>query len=157
MLTTLRLRAHRPPPAASFRRLAHAQTNTNANNTHTMKRPANWKQAAPAPLAGTPTFAAQHALPRLPVPALDATLEKWKESLAPLAWSAAEHAAAVRKVEAFGAAGGAGRELHARLVRHAQGREHWLEEWWDDGGYLGYRDSVSASLRVGWVGLNVDG
>ncbi|ETW79218.1 hypothetical protein HETIRDRAFT_156110 [Heterobasidion irregulare TC 32-1] len=111
-----------------------------------MKRPANWKQAAPAPLAGTPTFAAQHALPRLPVPALDATLQKWKESLAPLAWSDAEHAAAVRKVEAFGAAGGAGRELHARLVRHAQGREHWLEEWWDDGGYLGYRDSVVVNV-----------
>ncbi|KAL1748690.1 acyltransferase ChoActase/COT/CPT [Schizophyllum fasciatum] len=102
-------------------------------------RPPNWKARAPPPLPG-PAFAAQEGLPRLPVPALPQTLERLKDSLRPIAWTKDEYDAVSRKIEAF--ATQQGPELQRRLEEHAASRDHWLEEWWDDGGYLGYRDSV---------------
>lgn len=110
--------------------------------TSNVSRPPNWKAAAPAPLPG-PTFAAQTSLPKLPVPELTDTLAKLKDTLRPIAWTEAEYSEVVRKVDEFGATSGP--ELQQRLLARAQepGRPHWLEEWWDDLGYLGYRDSVS--------------
>ncbi|EPQ56572.1 acyltransferase ChoActase/COT/CPT [Gloeophyllum trabeum ATCC 11539] len=98
-------------------------------------RPKDWKKAAP-PLA----FAGQSALPKLPVPALPATLARLKDSLKPLAWTDNEYELAAAKIDDF--ARGQGPELQARLLKRADETEHWLEEWWDDGAYLGYRDSV---------------
>ena len=108
-------------------------------------RPANWKSLAPPPRTG-PTFAGQAALPRLPVPALADTAARLKDSLRPIAWSAEEYDAAARAVDAFAGSEFA-RELQARLVKRSEepGRVHWLEEWWDDLAYMGYRDSVSIS------------
>ena len=110
--------------------------------TQNLHRPPNWKTVAPPPLPG-PTFAAQSSLPILPVPELGDTLAKLKETLRPIAWDDAEYDAVVRKVDEFGAT--AGPELQRRLVARAQEKEHWLEEWWDDLAYMGYRDSVSIS------------
>ncbi|KAI0091474.1 carnitine acetyl transferase [Irpex rosettiformis] len=109
--------------------------------TSNAKRPTNWKAAAPAPLPG-PTFAAQQSLPKLPVPELSETLARLKDTLKPIAWSREEYDAVEKKIDAFAA--GLGPELQNRLKARAQetGRQHWLEEWWDDLGYLGYRDSV---------------
>ena len=111
-------------------------------------RPANWKSLAPPPRPG-PTFAGQAALPRLPVPTLAETASKLKDSLRPIAWSAKEYDDAARAVDAFAQSDFA-RELHSRLVKRSEepGRLHWLEEWWDDLGYMGYRDSVSAFRRL---------
>ncbi|KAI0940904.1 hypothetical protein AcV7_003152 [Taiwanofungus camphoratus] len=106
-------------------------------------RPQNWKALAPAPSPG-PTFAAQSALPRLPVPALADTLANLKESLRPIAWDAGEYAQAVRTVDEF--ATGPAQELHARLESRARQTAHWLEEWWDDAAYLTYRDSVVVNV-----------
>ncbi|KAI9464435.1 hypothetical protein BJY52DRAFT_1249025 [Lactarius psammicola] len=103
-------------------------------------RPGNWKSAAPAPPAGTTTFSAQSSLPTLPVLPLAPTLDRLRHSLVPIAHSPAEFAETERKIHAF--ANGIGPELQRRLEAHAQGRPHWLEEWWDDGAYLSYRDSV---------------
>ncbi|KAH9479541.1 Carnitine O-acetyltransferase, mitochondrial [Psilocybe cubensis] len=97
-------------------------------------RPVEWKTEAPEPLPGTTTFAAQSTLPRLPVPDLQNTLARLKESLKPIAWSEAEYASVVKKIDNFGQ--GKGPELHERLLKHAGEREHWLEEWWDDAAYL---------------------
>ena len=105
------------------------------------RRPANWKSAAPAPPTGTTTFSAQSSLPKLPVLPLVPTLDTLKRSLVPIAHSPTEFTEAERKIDAF--ASGIGPELQRRLEAHAQGRPHWLEEWWDDGAYLSYRDSVS--------------
>ncbi|KAG1907808.1 acyltransferase ChoActase/COT/CPT [Suillus fuscotomentosus] len=106
-------------------------------------RPVDWKAAAPP----IPNFAAQHdSLPRLPVPNLTATLERLKTSLLPLAHSEAEFTAAVKKIDAFGSHAGSGSILQSRLMQRASEREHWLEEWWDDLGYLGYRDSVVVNV-----------
>lgn len=100
-------------------------------------RPLNWKAAAPP----IPNFVAHRAsLPRLPVPDLSATLDRLKTSLLPLAHSEAEFADVARKIDIFGSH--AGTVLQSRLLQRAKEREHWLEEWWDDLGYLGYRDSV---------------
>lgn len=109
--------------------------------TSNATRPTNWKAAAPAPLAG-PTFAAQHTLKKLPVPELPDTLAKLKETLKPIAWSREEYDVVERKIDEF--ASGLGPELQKRLLARAAepGRDHWLEEWWDDLGYQGYRDSV---------------
>ena len=106
----------------------------------TRQRPANWKALAPAPLPGT-TFAAQANLPRLPVPPLKDTLDTLKETLKPIAWDESEYATALRKVDEF--ARGPAEELQRRLTERQAKTEHWLEEWWDDGAYLTYRDSVS--------------
>ncbi|KAI0681943.1 carnitine acetyl transferase [Cytidiella melzeri] len=113
--------------------------------TSNTTRPPNWKAAAPAPLPG-PTFAAQQTLPKLPVPELSDTLAKLKETLRPIAWSREEYDSVEKKIDAF--ATGLGPELQKRLQARAQepGRPHWLEEWWDDLGYLGYRDSVVVNV-----------
>ncbi|KAG1746611.1 acyltransferase ChoActase/COT/CPT [Suillus paluster] len=106
-------------------------------------RPVNWKAAAPQ----IPNFAAQQAsLPRLPVPNLTATLQRLKTSLLPLAHSEAEFADAARKIEAFESHAGSGSLLQSRLLQRSNEREHWLEEWWDNLGYLGYRDSVVVNV-----------
>lgn len=105
------------------------------------RRPADWKAAAPAPPPGTTTFAAQSTLPKLPVLPLAPTLDRLKRTLVPIAHSPSEFAEAERKIDSF--ASGIGPELQRRLEAHAQGRPHWLEEWWDDAAYLSYRDSVS--------------
>lgn len=110
-------------------------------------RPADWKSAAPSPPAGTSTFAAQSSLPKLPVLPLAPTLERLKATLVPIAHTPAELADAHRKIDAF--ANGIGPELQQRLEERALYKPHWLEEWWDDGGYLSYRDSVGRSPFLG--------
>jgi carnitine O-acetyltransferase len=108
-----------------------------------MTRPPSWKACAPFPPAGNLTYAQQESLPTLPVPALQSTLQKLKASLKPLEKTEEEYNAALKKIDAFAA--GAGPTLQQRLEARAAeaGREHWLEEWWDNLAYLGYRDSVS--------------
>ncbi|KAF9453573.1 carnitine acetyl transferase [Macrolepiota fuliginosa MF-IS2] len=107
------------------------------------QRPANWKAAAPD-LPSTVTFAAQSKLPKLPVPLLSDTLGRLKESLKPIAWSDAEFQQVSRKIDEFGV--GKGAELHERLLKHNEKSRHWLEQWWDDTGYMGYRDSVIINI-----------
>ncbi|KAI0628030.1 carnitine acetyl transferase [Trametes polyzona] len=117
-----------------------------SNLAFATKRPPQWKQLAPPPLPG-PTFAAQSSLPRLPVPALAETLAKLKESIRPIAWSENEYADALRAVDQFASSEYA-RELQHRLLQRAEepGRLHWLEEWWDDWAYMGFRESVVVNV-----------
>ncbi|RXW23999.1 hypothetical protein EST38_g1878 [Candolleomyces aberdarensis] len=118
----------------------------------TFRRPSNWKEQAPEPLPGTLTFGSQSTLPKLPVPKLEDTLGQFKESLKPIAWTEEEFRTAAQKIDEFGA--GKGKELHERLLKHDQGTKHWLENWWDDGGYLGYRDSVVVNVSY-YYGFDV--
>lgn len=96
--------------------------------------PSDWKSKAPRPLPSTTTFSKQDALPRLPVPELDATLVKLEKTLRPLARNPQELAAVQAKIQALGASGGFGRTLHERLVARAQDPDmiNWLENFWDD-------------------------
>jgi hypothetical protein len=138
-----------PPSRASFAlsRLSFS-TFTPRMTVHPPNlRPADWKSAAPSPPAGTSTFAAQSSLPKLPVLPLAPTLERLKATLVPIAHTPAELTDAHRKIDAF--ANGIGPELQHRLEERALYKPHWLEEWWDDGGYLSYRDSVGRSPFLG--------
>lgn len=125
----------RTPPSSRSRPMSSLPTT----------RPSSWKSAASAPPANTTTFAAQSALPKLPVSELNATLTKLKASLKPLAWSENELKEAERKIDEF--ARKEGKVLQERLLKRREETHHWLEQWWDDGGYLGYRDSVCSSYR----------
>ncbi|KAG8831959.1 Carnitine O-acetyltransferase mitochondrial [Serendipita sp. 399] len=111
--------------------------------------PSNWKTLAPFPSnPSAETYSKQESLAHLPIPPLAATLEKLKSSLKAMAISGAEYDAAEKKIEEFGRPGGIGETLHKRLEQRREkeeqpgGRGHWLEEWWDEVAYMGYRDSV---------------
>lgn len=101
---------------------------------------AEWKARAPGPPAGSAIATAQNSLPRLPVPALEDTFTRLRRSLQPLAHSPDELRATERKIRDFEA--GLASELQTRLLKRQKTTEHWLEEWWDNGAYMGYRDSV---------------
>ncbi|KAF8623227.1 hypothetical protein AX15_006462 [Amanita polypyramis BW_CC] len=115
----------------------------------TLSRPHNWKAAAPDPAHGI-TFAAQSNLPKFPLPDLDTTLARLKESLKPIAWSDQEYSVVGKKIDDF--ASGKGLELQKILLKRYNETPHWLEQWWDDGAYLGYRDTpvINASYYYGF-------
>lgn len=111
-----------------------------------LTRPSAWKAAAPGAPPGTQTYSSK--LPKLPVLDLPETLSRLKQSLKPIAWSDSEYATVEKKIDEFAATKGP--ELQKRLLLRAEETPHWLEEWWDDAGYLGYRDSVCwSSLGLG--------
>ncbi|KAJ2640693.1 Carnitine O-acetyltransferase mitochondrial, partial [Coemansia sp. RSA 1287] len=85
-------------------------------------------------------FAQQEQLPKLPVPDLESTLQKYVESLKPVL-SESEYKHSAHVVAEFGQSAQA-QELQRRLkARTAEpGRASWLEEWWNDLSYMGYRD-----------------
>ena len=109
-------------------------------------RPLDWKAAAPDSLGITPG-----SLPKLPVPELNKTLARLKETLKPIAWSNEEYSTAEKKID--DCALNKGPELQKRLLESSKLTHHWLEQWWDDGAYLGYRDSV-IYISVSNVNLN---
>ena len=111
-----------------------------------MSTVASWKSTATPPPANSLTFGHQSNLKKLPVPPLADTLARVKNTIAPLAWSTEELNAAYRKIDEFGKSDGVGPLLQQRLQKWDQGHDHWLEEWWDTVGYLGYRESVSLPL-----------
>lgn len=106
-------------------------------------RPQNWKALAPP----VPNFANQpNSLPSLPLPSLPTTLQRLKDSLRPLARSTQEFASVCQKIDDFARTSGPGPVLQQLLLQRKNERDHWLEEWWDDLGYLTYRDSVRSPL-----------
>ncbi len=109
--------------------------------------PKNWKRLAPGPQESSVTVASQKSLGRLPVPQLSDTFARLRSSLKPLARSEEELEAALKKVDDF-EKGPLARKLQERLLDRQKETEHWLEEWWDNGGYMGYRDSVSTCILM---------
>lgn len=95
------------------------------------------------PSAPGPMLAYQKNLPKLPVPALGATLQKYLQSVRPLL-SDAEYKETERAAKEFEAPGGLGPKLQERLLAHANNPNvpNWLEDWWLDGAYMAYRDPV---------------
>ena len=85
----------------------------------------------------------EDSLPRLPVPSLEETANRYLKSVHPLL-SPAEFEHTKSAVEAFVRPGGQGQTLQQRLVARAQDPKikNWLTEWWNNAAYLGYRDPV---------------
>lgn len=95
------------------------------------------------PKAAGPMLRYQNNLPKLPVPALSATLQKYLQSVRPLL-NDAEFKKTEEAVKNFEAPGGLGQELQKRLLARANDPKvvNWMEEWWLDQAYMGYRDPV---------------
>ncbi|KAI8978463.1 acyltransferase ChoActase/COT/CPT [Pilobolus umbonatus] len=95
------------------------------------------------PKAAGPMLRYQNNLPKLPVPALSATLQKYLKSVRPLL-NDAEYQKTEQAVKDFESPGGLGLELQERLLARANDPSivNWMEEWWLDQAYMGYRDPV---------------
>jgi carnitine O-acetyltransferase len=82
----------------------------------------------------------QKSLPKLIVPSLDETCQRYLNSVKPLA-SIAEYSQTMSNVQAFKDT--IGPQLQTRLQsRAAEKSESWLLQWWNDYAYMGYRDPV---------------
>ncbi|CAO5170670.1 Carnitine O-acetyltransferase [Frankia sp. AiPs1] len=101
----------------------------------------------PRPRLNSTTFAHDDQLPRVPLPSLADTCERF------LAWSAPlltepERAATAAAVAAFQAPDGPGPILHAALERYdaTEGVHSWLDDFWDSR-YLGRRDRIALNAN----------
>ncbi|GJN89602.1 hypothetical protein Rhopal_002589-T1 [Rhodotorula paludigena] len=117
-------------------------------------RPASSQAAAPAPPKEDPsvgpTYRFERSLPRLPVPTLEETAERYLASIRPYhtaqepassadplpSWAKSEEA-----VKDF-LASPLVKELQQRLLQRAEGKESWLSEWWNETAYFGWRGPV---------------
>lgn len=85
----------------------------------------------------------QANLPKLPVPELQRTLALYLKTVRPLVDDAA-YKKTEQAVKEFLTPGGLGLELQKRLVARSQDPNivNWMEDWWLDQSYMGYRDSI---------------
>ncbi|WP_131742008.1 choline/carnitine O-acyltransferase [Actinomadura roseirufa] len=95
----------------------------------------------------SPTFAHDDDLPRVPLPSLDATGERFLAWCAPLLTDA-ELARTREALTAFLRPGGEGRALHAALERYdaEDGVHSWLDTFWPYR-YLGRRDRIALNAN----------
>ncbi|KAM4695911.1 carnitine O-acetyltransferase isoform 1-T1 [Rhinophrynus dorsalis] len=94
-------------------------------------------------------LAHQEGLPRLPIPPLQQTLEKYMLALEPLV-SQEEWSHTKQLVEDFRTSG-VGERLQRGLERKAKKTENWLSEWWLQTAYLEYRLPVVVHSSPGVV------
>ncbi|MFA1540832.1 choline/carnitine O-acyltransferase [Actinomadura monticuli] len=93
------------------------------------------------------TFGNEARLPRVPLPTLDATCERFLEWCGPLL-TADERARTESALAAFARPDGPGRTLHAALERYdaAEGVHSWLDTFWPYR-YLGRRDRIALNAN----------
>ncbi|KAJ1986858.1 Carnitine O-acetyltransferase mitochondrial [Dimargaris cristalligena] len=102
------------------------------------------------------TFANQDQLPRLPVPSLEATAERYLRSISPINTTPERQKQSEEAVSAFVAPGkGFGHELQTRLEAHDRAEPYsWLEDIWLNKGYLEWREPIF--INVSWWAQFVD-
>lgn len=85
----------------------------------------------------------EDSLPRLPIPSLEETSQRYLKSVRPLL-DERQYASTKQAVEEFTSPTGKGHELQRRLQARREDPKHknWLYEWWNDTAYLRYRDPV---------------
>ncbi|XP_017551917.1 carnitine O-acetyltransferase [Pygocentrus nattereri] len=92
----------------------------------------------------------QEGLPKLPVPPLKQTCERYLAMLEPLVTEEElEHTRAL--VAEFLRCGGVGERLQRGLERRARKTENWLSEWWMQSAYLDSRMPVAVYTSPGVV------
>lgn len=93
------------------------------------------------------TFGNEDRLPRVPLPALDESCERFLAWCAPLL-TPAELAATEAEVAAFRQPDGPGRKLHATLEKYdaSEGAHSWLDTFWPYR-YLGRRDRIALNAN----------
>ncbi|KAM9326172.1 carnitine O-acetyltransferase isoform 2-T2 [Gastrophryne carolinensis] len=94
-------------------------------------------------------LAHQEGLPRLPIPPLQQTLDKYLQALTPLV-SQEEWSHTRELVEEFRTSG-VGERLQKGLERRAKKTENWLSDWWLQTAYLEYRLPVVVHSSPGLV------
>ncbi|KAK3371301.1 Choline/Carnitine o-acyltransferase-domain-containing protein [Lasiosphaeria ovina] len=92
---------------------------------------------------GGVTFAHQDKLPKLPIPDLDRTCQKYLAALKPLQ-SSREHAETRHAVDDF--LRGEGPEMNEKLRRYAEGKTSYIEQFWYDS-YLNFDNPVVLNLN----------
>ncbi|KAL2195774.1 Choline/Carnitine o-acyltransferase-domain-containing protein [Corynascus similis CBS 632.67] len=92
---------------------------------------------------GGVTYAHQDSLPKLPIPDLEASCDKYLTALKPLQ-SPREHAETKRAVEAF--LRNEGPELNEKLRKYAEARTSYIEQFWYDS-YLNFDNPVVLNLN----------
>lgn len=82
----------------------------------------------------------EDSLPRLPVPTLAETCQRYLKSIHPLL-TPEEYAASEKSVGKFEQQASS---LQDRLVEHAEkpDTKNWIAEWWNEAAYLSYKDPV---------------
>lgn len=93
-------------------------------------------------------FSRQALLPRLPVPALDQTLDKYLKSVRPLLTDE-EFNNTKQIVQEFSK--NPGPKLQTLLEQRASQEENWLSEWWMKIAYLEFRSPVTVNVSPGIV------
>ena len=85
----------------------------------------------------------EDSLPKLPIPTLEETSQRYLKSLRPLLQKD-EYEISERAVAEFTSKGGLGEELQRRLIARAEDpkQKNWISEWWNQAAYLTYRDPV---------------
>ncbi|WP_338676272.1 choline/carnitine O-acyltransferase [Streptomyces sp. SCSIO 30461] len=93
------------------------------------------------------TFSQEHNLPRVPLPTLESSCERFLEWCAPLL-TADERAATEAEVAAFLSPEGPGRVLHTALEEYdsTEGVHSWLDTFWPYR-YLGRRDRIALNAN----------
>ncbi|KAK4142947.1 Choline/Carnitine o-acyltransferase-domain-containing protein [Dichotomopilus funicola] len=92
---------------------------------------------------GGVTYAHQDDLPKLPIPDLESSLDKYLAALKPLQ-SAREHAETKHAVQAF--LRNEGPELNEKLKKYAEARTSYIEQFWYDS-YLNFDNPVVLNLN----------
>lgn len=89
------------------------------------------------------TFHFQSTLPKLPVPELNNTVNKYLKTLVPII-PKNEYEQSVKYAEDFIKPNGIGHKLHNELLKHAEKHQStsWLHDWWNSYAYMSYRESV---------------
>ncbi|XP_078324435.1 carnitine O-acetyltransferase-like isoform X3 [Crassostrea virginica] len=93
-------------------------------------------------------FSVQDSLPKLPVPPLDQTLQKYLRSVRPLLTDD-EYANTQKIVEDFKR--DPGPKLQTLLEKRAQRETNWLSDWWTNTAYLEFRQPVTVNVSPGVV------
>ena len=85
----------------------------------------------------------EDSLPRLPVPSLQETIQRYLRSVQGLL-GPNEYEKTKKAAENFLGSGQIGEELQKRLLARREDPKHknWIYEWWNDAAYLTYRDPV---------------
>lgn len=106
-----------------------------------LKSAARMTRAFTTSVAKGDLFKYQNQLPKLPVPTLEETSQKYLGTVKPLL-SPQQFESTTAIVEEFVRPGGQGEVLQKRLEAFAEGKDNWLAEFWDDYAYMSYRDPV---------------
>ncbi|KAI9766126.1 MAG: Carnitine O-acetyltransferase mitochondrial [Candelina submexicana] len=114
-----------------------APINTRSNSSYALG--AGYKEDS----SKGPMLRFEDSLPRLPVPTLQETADRYLKSVHPLL-NESEFKNTQEAVADLTKPGGMGETLQKRLISRRDDPMHknWIYEWWNDAAYLSYRDPV---------------